>query len=106
MNRCISRGLAKLVTIEEQDSAYFSSLITSNFASVSGFDNVGALMVNGSSLMRNHGTIDTRLAIRLGGTSYNRNFYLYRKDQPAMSWSEVYQRETENREYTFLNYKT
>ena len=85
MNRCLSRGLAKNITITEFDSAHVSSLITSNFASVYSSDNIGALEINGSSLIRNHSTIDAKLVVRLGGNSFSRTFFAFRKDQPALS---------------------
>ena len=77
LNRCISRGLAKNITITQLDAAYVSSQIASSFASVPGSADVGALEMNGSSLIRNHSTIDGRLVVRLGGNSTNRTFFLY-----------------------------
>jgi len=101
MNRCLSRGLAKNITITEFDSAHVSSLITSNFASVYGSDNIGALEINGSSLIRNHSTIDAKLVVRLGGNSFSRTFFTFRKDQPALSWLEIYARELENSKLSY-----
>ena len=96
LNRCISRGLAKNITITQLDAAYVSSQIASSFASVPGSADVGALEMNGSSLIRNHSTIDGRLVVKLGGNSTNRTFFLYRKNQPSLSWLEIYSRELEN----------
>ena len=77
MNRCLSRGLAKNITITEFDSVHISSLITLSFVFVYDSDNISTLEINRSLLIRNHSTIDVKLVIKLGGNSFSCTFFTF-----------------------------